>query len=146
MRLRVAAATIGLLFAVASAPVALRAQAPVLHIPVLLSLTGTAAFVGKGEALDFKLIQDLVNKRGGINGRQIACDIQDDESNTQTTLQLTNGVLASKAGPDDGADTDARLQRDGAARQRQRPRELVLEPGNRARTRRLRVLLEHRCA
>jgi branched-chain amino acid transport system substrate-binding protein len=75
---------------------ALRAQTPVLHIPVLLSLTGSAAFVGKGEAQDYKLIQDLINKRGGINGRQIAFDIQDDESNAQTTLQLTNGILAQK--------------------------------------------------
>jgi branched-chain amino acid transport system substrate-binding protein len=95
MRLVFCSALIAVL-AVVSATSALRAQAPVLHIPVLLSLTGSAAFVGKGEAEDYKLIQDLVNKRGGINGRQIAFDIQDDESNTQTTLQLTAGVLAQK--------------------------------------------------
>ena len=97
MRVQVSTAVIcALVFILAAGPVALRAQAPVLHIPVLLSLTGSAAFVGKGEATDFKLIQDIVNKKGGINGRPIAFDIQDDESNTQTTLQLTSGVLAPK--------------------------------------------------
>ncbi len=72
------------------------AQTPALHIPVILSLTGSAAFIGKGEAQDLKLIEELVNKRGGINGRPIAFDVQDDGSNAQTALQLTTGILATK--------------------------------------------------
>jgi branched-chain amino acid transport system substrate-binding protein len=89
-------AAAALVAALAIGPVAIQAQSAPFHIPVILSLTGSAAFVGKGEAQDFKLIQDLVNKKGGINGRQIQFDIQDDGSNAQTTLQLTNGVLAQK--------------------------------------------------
>jgi branched-chain amino acid transport system substrate-binding protein len=68
----------------------------VIHIPVILSLTGTAAFIAKGEADDLRLVEELVNKRGGVNGRPIKFDIQDDESNTQTALQLTNAILAQK--------------------------------------------------
>ncbi len=93
-RVAVAAALATLLLA--SGPAALRAQAPVLHIPVILSLTGSAAFIGKGEAQDLKLVTDLVNKRGGVNGRQIAFDVQDDGSSAQTALQLANGILAHK--------------------------------------------------
>jgi branched-chain amino acid transport system substrate-binding protein len=89
-----AAASLAVLVAAAAAP--LRAQTTALHIPVILSLTGTAAFIGKGEAQDLKLIEDLVNKRGGVNGRPIAFDVQDDGSNAQTALQLTNGVVALK--------------------------------------------------
>jgi len=97
MRPTLSAAVVAiLLIAFAAGTAALRAQTPVLHIPVLLSLTGQAAFVGKGEQQDLTLIQDIVNRRGGINGRQVSFDIQDDASNTQTTLQLANGVLAGK--------------------------------------------------
>jgi branched-chain amino acid transport system substrate-binding protein len=90
----VAAASGAMVFAGATLP--LGAQTSVLHIPVILSLTGSAAFVGKGEAQDLKLIEDLVNKRGGVNGRPIAFDVQDDGSNGQTALQLSNGVVALK--------------------------------------------------
>jgi branched-chain amino acid transport system substrate-binding protein len=78
------------------ARVGAQAQPPVIHIPVILSLTGTAAFIAKGEADDLRLVEQLVNKRGGINGRSIKFDIQDDESNPQTALQLTNAILAQK--------------------------------------------------
>jgi branched-chain amino acid transport system substrate-binding protein len=97
MRPTLSAAVVAiLLIAFAAGTAALRAQTPVLHIPVLLSLTGQAAFVGKGEQQDLTLIEEIVNRRGGINGRQISFDIQDDASNTQTTLQLANGILAGK--------------------------------------------------
>jgi branched-chain amino acid transport system substrate-binding protein len=80
----------------ACAPGALRAQGTTFHIPVILPLAGTAAFIGRGEQEDLHLIQDMVNKKGGINGRQIAFDIVDDQSNTQTAVQLTNAILAQK--------------------------------------------------
>jgi branched-chain amino acid transport system substrate-binding protein len=82
--------------ALASIPPPLRAQATAFHIPVILPLAGTAAFIGHGEQEDLHLIEQMVNRAGGVNGRQIAFDIQDDQSNTQTAVQLTNGILAQK--------------------------------------------------
>jgi branched-chain amino acid transport system substrate-binding protein len=65
-------------------------------IPAIVSLTGGGAFLGKSEAQSLQLIEALVNKQGGIEGRPIHFAIQDDQSNPQVAVQLTNGVLASK--------------------------------------------------
>jgi len=91
-------ATLMLCLAIAIVPCATRAQAPAtLHIPVIISLTGLAAFIGHGEQQDLKLVEALVNKQGGVNHRPIAFDISDDTSNPQTAVQLMNGVIAQKA-------------------------------------------------
>ncbi len=82
--------------ALAATPCATRAQGATLHIPVVISLTGLAAFIGRDEQQDFKLIEALVNKQGGVNHRPIAFDISDDTSNPQTAVQLMNGVIAQK--------------------------------------------------
>jgi branched-chain amino acid transport system substrate-binding protein len=65
-------------------------------IPAIVSLTGGGAFLGKSEAQSLQLIETMVNKEGGIKGRPIHFAIQDDQSNPQVAVQLTNGVLASK--------------------------------------------------
>ena len=65
-------------------------------IPVVLSLTGGGAFLGKSENQSLQLIEDFVNKHGGIKGRPIHFDVADDQSNPQVAVQLTNGVLAKK--------------------------------------------------
>jgi branched-chain amino acid transport system substrate-binding protein len=93
MRIRFAGALLAAL-ALVVAPGTLRAQDTTFHIPVILPLAGTAAFIGRGEQVDLRLIAELVNKSGGINGRQIAFDISDDQSNTQTAVQLTNELLS----------------------------------------------------
>jgi branched-chain amino acid transport system substrate-binding protein len=72
------------------------AAADAYTIPVVMSLTGSAAFLGKSEAQALELVEQLVNKQGGIKGRPIHFAIQDDGSNPQTAVQLTNGVLAAK--------------------------------------------------
>jgi branched-chain amino acid transport system substrate-binding protein len=72
------------------------AAADVYTIPVVMSLTGSAAFLGKSEALALQLVEKLVNKQGGIKGRPIHFAIQDDQSQPETAVQLTNGVIASK--------------------------------------------------
>jgi branched-chain amino acid transport system substrate-binding protein len=95
MRISSIGALVAVLF-LASIPGGVRAQSTTFHIPVILPLAGTAAFIGRGEQQDLRLIQELVNKRGGINGRQIAFDVADDQSNTQTAVQLTNQILAQK--------------------------------------------------
>lgn len=94
MRFRPLAAVAGAL-ALAVLPRPLPAQSTTFHIPVILPLVGTAAFIGKGEQEDLRLIEEMVNRGGGINGRQIAFDISDDQSNTQTAVQLTNQILAA---------------------------------------------------
>lgn len=87
----------GLLTAlVLAAPIGAAAQSTEpFHIPVILPLAGTAAFIGKDELEDLRLIEKIVNKEGGIRGRPVAFDVKDDGSSTQTAIQLTNEILAS---------------------------------------------------
>lgn len=92
MRIRLAVALLAVLALVV--PGTSRAQETTFHIPVILPLAGTAAFIGRGEQIDLRLITELVNKGGGIKGRPIAFDISDDQSNTQTAVQLTNEILS----------------------------------------------------
>ena len=70
--------------------------ADVYDIPTIMSLTGSAAFLGKSEALALSLVEQLVNKQGGIKGRPIHFAIVDDASIPQTAVQLTNEAVAKK--------------------------------------------------
>jgi branched-chain amino acid transport system substrate-binding protein len=82
----------------ATLPVPLRAQAPApVVIPVLISLTGAASFIGKSDQQSLELIEKLVNKQGGINHRPLHFEYLDDGTNPQTVVQLANQVIASKA-------------------------------------------------
>jgi len=84
--------------AVIAAPAASMAQAPApLAIPVIISLTGGASFIGKSDQQSLQLVEALVNKRGGINHRPVHFQYLDDGSNAQNAVQLANGVIASKA-------------------------------------------------
>ncbi len=98
MRIRsvISLAAAGVLLA--TLPLPLRAQAPApLVIPVLISLTGAASFIGKSDQQSLQLIEKLVNKQGGINHRPIRFEYMDDGTNPQTVVQLANQVIASKA-------------------------------------------------
>jgi branched-chain amino acid transport system substrate-binding protein len=84
--------------AMLGAPAASMAQAPApLQIPVIISLTGGASFIGKSDQQSLQLIEALVNKRGGIDHRPVHFQYLDDASNAQNAVQLANGVIASKA-------------------------------------------------
>jgi branched-chain amino acid transport system substrate-binding protein len=84
--------------AVIAAPAASMAQAPApLQIPVIISLTGGASFIGKSDQQSLQLIEAMVNKRGGINHRPVHFQYLDDGSNAQNAVQLGNQVIASKA-------------------------------------------------
>jgi branched-chain amino acid transport system substrate-binding protein len=72
-----------------------RAAEP-FEIPTIMSLTGSAAFLGKSEALALQLAESMVNAHGGIKGRPVHFAVQDDGSNPQNAVQLTNAALASK--------------------------------------------------
>jgi branched-chain amino acid transport system substrate-binding protein len=63
-------------------------------IPIVLSLTGGAGFLGTKEAASLRLLETMVNAQGGVRGRQVKFDIADDESNPQVTVQLVSGLIA----------------------------------------------------
>jgi branched-chain amino acid transport system substrate-binding protein len=81
---------------VASCLPAAAAPEPV-RIDAILELSGTAAFLGQGEAQALKILQGVVNAHGGINGRPVEFAISDDQSNPAVALQLMQDVIARKA-------------------------------------------------
>ena len=95
MRLAGAGVAAALVVLGATAVQPARAAEPFV-IPAIVSLTGGGAFLGKSEYQSLQLVEAMVNKSGGIKGRPIHFAVQDDQSNPQVAVQLTNGVLASK--------------------------------------------------
>jgi len=77
-------------------PPASRAADP-FEINAILSETGAAAFLGKEEARSLGVVEDLVNRMGGINRRPVKIVIHDDQSNPQVAVQLLNDVMAKGA-------------------------------------------------
>ena len=87
-----------LLFAlVAVPPVRVVAQTP-LEINAILSLTGSAAFLGKQQVEALTLAEDVVNNHGGVRGQPIHFSIADDQSSPQVAVQLM-AALAAKHVP-----------------------------------------------
>jgi branched-chain amino acid transport system substrate-binding protein len=70
--------------------------ADAFNIPVILPMTGSAAFLGKEESAALGVAETTVNKAGGISGRPIKFVIQDDQSNPTVALQLATAIVASK--------------------------------------------------
>jgi branched-chain amino acid transport system substrate-binding protein len=77
-------------------PSAARAADPFV-IDAILSVTGSAAFLGKAQVEALGAIEKTVNATGGIRGRQIHFAVADDQSNPQIGVQLMNAVVAKKA-------------------------------------------------
>ncbi len=75
------------------APVGALAE-DVLEIPVVLPLTGGAAFLGQGERDALKIQETVVNKQGGINGTTVRYVFHDDQSSPQVAVQLANQIAA----------------------------------------------------
>jgi branched-chain amino acid transport system substrate-binding protein len=67
---------------------------PPVEINFVLSLTGGAAFLGKGEQQAFEVAEKVVNESGGIRGRPVKFVYNDDGSNPQTGVELVNGLIA----------------------------------------------------
>ena len=93
-RIGLVGGVLGLLLSMPSAP--LSADEP-YAIPVVISLTGPLAFAGRDEADALQTLEKVVNKNGGVRGRQIRFAIQDDQSNTVVGLQLVNDLIARNA-------------------------------------------------
>ena len=69
-------------------------SAYVIH--VVLPQTGGAAFLGAGMTQSLKVLENRVNRVGGIGGRPLKFALHDDATNAQTAVQLMNGALAEK--------------------------------------------------
>ena len=64
------------------------------EISVILPVTGSGAFIARADMNALSVIEQLVNKQGGIRGRPIKFAVQDDQSSPALSVQLLNGVLA----------------------------------------------------
>jgi branched-chain amino acid transport system substrate-binding protein len=88
-------AAVGAAFACALLAVPL-AAADVVEIPVVLPLTGPAAFLGKGTMQGVQGVEDLTNRTGGIGGKKVHFTVQDDQSSPKVAVELLNGILEHK--------------------------------------------------
>jgi branched-chain amino acid transport system substrate-binding protein len=67
------------------------------EIDAILSLTGPGAFLAKAQATSLGVLEQYVNKQGGIKGRPIKFAIADDQSTPAVAVQLLNAAVARKA-------------------------------------------------
>lgn len=65
-------------------------------INVILPMTGNAAFVGEAHQSVLRLVEQLVNDDGGVNGRPLKLTFLDDQTSPQVANQLASGLLADK--------------------------------------------------
>lgn len=70
-----------------------RSAEPPVEIDAILSLSGTAAFLGQDEAAGLQLVETTVNRSGGIRGRDVRFVVSDDQSSPQVAVQLFNQIL-----------------------------------------------------
>lgn len=70
--------------------------ASTVDIPVVLSLTGNAAFAGHDDAEVVSILESYVNATGGIRGTPLHFTVLDDQSSPQIAVQLMNAVMAKK--------------------------------------------------
>jgi branched-chain amino acid transport system substrate-binding protein len=99
-------ASFGLALLLAFAPLTVYAD-DTFEINAILALTGSAAFLGKAQAAALGIIEDQVNKSGGLQGHQIKFVIADDQSTPQVGIQLMNGLIAKKVAAVIGSSTVA---------------------------------------
>lgn len=71
-----------------------RAADPPLEIPIIIPMTGPAAFLGKELADGARVAETDINRTGGVRGRPVKFVVEDDQTNPATALQLTNAVVA----------------------------------------------------
>jgi branched-chain amino acid transport system substrate-binding protein len=90
---RLALFTVALALVASVAPPPAPAAEP-YAIPVILSLTGRFASLGEAEQIALKALEPVVNKRGGIHGRDVQFAIQDDQSQPEVAVQLANAAIA----------------------------------------------------
>jgi branched-chain amino acid transport system substrate-binding protein len=94
MRLSIVAGTLlaGVLALGCTTPA--RAQPAPLHIDVIVSQTGSFAFVGQRTVETLHVIEGVVNRNGGVNGRPVQFDFSDDQTSAVVSVQLANAAIA----------------------------------------------------
>jgi branched-chain amino acid transport system substrate-binding protein len=96
---------------VLATPFATLAAGDPVEINVVVPLTGSVALIGQSAAKALTILQDDVNKTGGINGRPVKFTLVDDQSNPQLDVQLATRIIATKPavvlGPNLGASCGA---------------------------------------
>jgi branched-chain amino acid transport system substrate-binding protein len=70
-----------------------------VEIPVVISITGYAAFLGEIQVKTFPLIENYVNQTGGIQGRPVKFRIYDEASNPTVAVQVVTQALANSKVP-----------------------------------------------
>jgi branched-chain amino acid transport system substrate-binding protein len=88
------AAALAVLITLAPAA-SLRAADPYV-VEVILPVTGAGAFVSTVEINALNVAEAMFNKNGGVRGRQIKFNVQDDQSNPSVAVQLFNALIAKK--------------------------------------------------
>src|SRR5579862_7310441 len=63
-------------------------------VTVILPLTGGGSFLGKAEHQALQLLEKSINQDGGIQGRPLRLDFQDDQTSPQVAVQLASQVVA----------------------------------------------------
>jgi branched-chain amino acid transport system substrate-binding protein len=98
MKIRTAAcvALLALTLSLGVMPPAARAADP-YEIDAILPQSGNGAFLGTAQMVALKLLEDMINKRGGVAGRPVKFNYLDDQSSPQVAVQLTDGIIAKKA-------------------------------------------------
>jgi branched-chain amino acid transport system substrate-binding protein len=87
---------VALLF-IASIPLSVAAAPPdPFVIPGVLPLTGRFAFFGQAIKASLHVVEEKVNREGGVDGRPIRFDIKDDQSSPAVAVQLTQQLIESK--------------------------------------------------
>ena len=88
---------LGIVFAlVAALGLGTLAAEPPYAIDVVLSQTGSGAFLGTHETAAIGVLEKVVNARGGIGGRPVHFTFQDDQTTPAVAVQLTNGLIAKR--------------------------------------------------
>lgn len=67
---------------------------PPVELNVIEALTGATGLAGTRGAQSLNIIESLVNRSGGIQGRPLKIVVSDDGSNAQTDVQLVSGLIA----------------------------------------------------
>ncbi len=96
LRSAACAALLALTVALTATPQTARAADP-YEIDAILPQSGNGAFLGTAQMVALKLLEDMINKRGGVAGRPLKFNYLDDQSSPQVAVQLTDGIIAKKA-------------------------------------------------
>jgi branched-chain amino acid transport system substrate-binding protein len=122
---------IALLALALCAPFPSRAATP-LVIEVILSLTGSGAFLGTTEAGALKSLAGVVNAQGGIAGQPIEFSISDDQSNPVLSVQIANQLIAKHVTVFLGSSTSSVCRSVAPLVEKSGPLEYCFSPGMRA--------------